>query len=196
MKCDICHVNEATITIKGEIPGLGAKELNICSGCAAQQGLDALESIVKGVGLGKLFKSVAESSSDSLALDMAEEQADTYDASIQTACQQCGHTLEDLKKSGKFGCPNCYEVFTDIIMQVLANTHKGVVHIPRDSQRGAINVEVASVVELTLEISRKQKDLQNAVKNEHFEKAAQLRDEISELQLKLDGCIGREGGGE
>ena len=194
MKCDLCHINEANITIKGDVPGIGFKELHICPTCAAKQGFDALENIVKGVGLSKLFESLASNSGEKIALDFAEDEAEVYDDGLQTVCESCGHTLDDLKKSGKFGCENCYDAFSEIIMQVLANMHKGVIHIPRDNQRGAINVEVASVVELTLEISRKQKDLQTAIKNEHFEKAAELRDEITDLQKKLDDCISNNEG--
>ncbi len=196
MKCDICHINEAAITIQGDVPGMGHRELHICQQCASKQGFDVMEGIVKGLGLTELFQSLADKLGDNLAIDVADDEVEAREEHIKTACSKCGTTLDELKKSGKTGCPECYDAFFEIIMEALESMHKGTVHIPRERQRGAVGPEVGNVVDLALKISRKQKDLDNAVNAERFEEAAILRDEIQQLKDELDECVGEQGGNE
>lgn len=193
MKCDICHINEASIMIQGDVPGMGHKELHICQQCASKQGADVMSGIVKGLGLTGIFQTLVDNLGDTLAMDVADDEIESRDDGVKTPCACCGMTLGELKKTGKTGCPECYENFSEIIMEALENMHKGRVHIPRESQRGAIGPEVGNVVDLTLKISRKQKELENVIKLEYFEDAALLRDEISILKAELDECIGEQG---
>lgn len=190
MKCDICHINEASITIQGDVPGMGRKELHICQNCAAKQGSDVMEGIVKGLGLTGIFQDMVKSLGDNLAMDVADDEVESRDDILKTPCPNCGTSLGELKKTGRTGCPDCYENFFEIIIEALENMHKGIVHIPRESQRGAIDPEVGNVVDLTLKISRKQKAIERAIKLENFEEAALLRDEIMKLKEELDKHVG------
>ncbi len=94
-------------------------------------------------------------------------------------CEQCGFTPLDFKKQGRFGCPVCYETFKGILKPMLANMHKDIVH------RGKIPDRALARVSIKRKLSALEESLQEAVRNEHYEDAASLRDEIQLLRSSL-----------
>jgi protein arginine kinase activator len=87
------------------------------------------------------------------------------------ACPSCGFTSEDLRKTGRLGCPDCYAVFSEMLADVINDCQKGTQHI------GKIPRSHKSLRQKML------RDLlQKAVESERFEDAAQLRDQLKLLE--------------
>ena len=53
----------------------------------------------------------------------------------ESACPTCGFTHADFKKSGRFGCPACYDHFSDGLVSLLKSMHKGVRHVGKVPKR-------------------------------------------------------------
>jgi protein arginine kinase activator len=95
-------------------------------------------------------------------------------------CEACGFTPADFKKTGRFGCPQCYETFKDILQPMLANMHKDVVH------RGKVPERALARMSRKRRLDQLESDLQEAVGSENYEEAARLRDLISQAKSALD----------
>jgi protein arginine kinase activator len=90
-------------------------------------------------------------------------------------CEICGTTAKDVIKNRLVGCPNCYELFSDVINTYIdhsTNTYSKSELLDEESER--------------LQVLRK--NLREAVMSEDFEKAAHLRDRISSIEK--DGFLG------
>lgn len=100
------------------------------------------------------------------------------DQSVQ--CEACGFTPADFKKSGRFGCPQCYETFKDILDPMLKNMHKDIVH------RGKVPEKALARLSRQRRLDQLQSDLNSAVKEEDYEEAARIRDLISQARDSLN----------
>jgi len=100
------------------------------------------------------------------------------DQAIQ--CEACGFTPKDFKKSGRFGCPQCYETFKEILQPMLTNMHKDVLH------RGKVPEKALARMSRQRRIDQLQNDLGEAIKSENYEDAARLRDLISQARDSLE----------
>lgn len=94
----------------------------------------------------------------------------------QGACSTCGFTLSDLQKVGRLGCPDCYQAFASEIGQRLSSLHKGIVHV------GHVPAGLAKKRELTDRISELEERLEKAVREERYEDAGVVRDELEQLR--------------
>ena len=89
-------------------------------------------------------------------------------------CPSCGFTSEDVRKTGRLGCGDCYGIFSSLLQDVLNDCQKGTRHagkVPKSLRKPSKK--------------RLQEDLSTAVGKEQFEEAARIRDEL--------GKIGEEG---
>jgi protein arginine kinase activator len=100
------------------------------------------------------------------------------DQSLQ--CEACGFTPADFKKTGRFGCPHCYETFKEILAPMLANMHKDVVH------RGKVPERALARMSRKRRLDQLEKDLQESIKAENYEESARLRDLITDAQASLN----------
>jgi protein arginine kinase activator len=93
---------------------------------------------------------------------------------VSNKCPTCGFTSEDVRKTGRLGCGDCYVVFATLLQDVLNDCQKGTRHagkVPKSLRKPSKK--------------RLQEDLTKAVGKEQFEEAARIRDEL--------GKIGEEG---
>jgi protein arginine kinase activator len=86
-------------------------------------------------------------------------------------CPACGFTSEDVRKTGRLGCGHCYEVFSNILQEVIHDCQKGMYHT------GKIPASQRSTKRARLE-----KQLSEAIEAERFEDAAVLRDQIAQME--------------
>lgn len=158
MMCEKCGKNLATTHIKKVING-SVEEHSLCSFCAAEQGYGGMEdfslSNMLSMMLGGHPKGVSVS---------------------KKRCTVCGSTFSDIAKSGRVGCGECYETFKEELLPSLQRLHGRVKHIGKTPE--------SEVKEQTLEekIIKLKEKLTDAVQNEEFEKAAEIRDEIKSLE--------------
>lgn len=91
-------------------------------------------------------------------------------------CAHCGLTLAEFKKSGRLGCPHCYDVLGQpmevaiIAAQGGASAHQG------ESPVNACVDEASRLLRASLV-----RELEAAVTAEQYERAAALRDRLEEL---------------
>jgi protein arginine kinase activator len=97
-------------------------------------------------------------------------------------CESCGFTPADFKKTGRFGCPHCYETFHDILEPMLANMHKDFVH------RGKVPEKALARMSRKRRLDQLELDLQDAIRTENYEHAAQLRDQIAQTRASLENA--------
>lgn len=99
---------------------------------------------------------------------------------------------------GKFGCENCYNTFSDKIDYLVKNLHGSSRHIGRKSKfskQNKDNFEIKKDSDKLEKVSEEiknsqeenkleklQKDLKQAIKDERYEDAAKIRDEIKKLE--------------
>ena len=91
-------------------------------------------------------------------------------------CPTCSLSQEDFDKFGRFGCPECYETFGDLLRPLLLKLHTG------SSHRGKIPRKALAQHLLDDRLKYLQGRLDNAVAEESYEDAADYRDKITEIK--------------
>ena len=166
MKCELCQDKEATIHLTQVVDG-AVKKVHLCDACAAHSGFDAqgamsITDIL--LGLGKEGPSSAPPVTNR-----------------ERSCPSCHLRRADFKKTGRLGCPACYEAFRDELEPLLKAMHRHTRH------KGKIPERQRDQVRSTVEIEALQRELQEAIAGEKFEDAARIRDQILALRAE-DGA--------
>ncbi|VVM05055.1 Protein-arginine kinase activator protein [Methylacidimicrobium tartarophylax] len=162
MKCHFCE-EPATVHLT-QIVGGKVQKVHLCENCAKE----------KGVSDPSVF-SLAD-----LLLGDSRDETQLLSKNEPT-CPQCGFTQSDFKKTGRLGCPHCYEVFSEIVDSMLRDMHKGVLH------KGKMPAKFLRHQFYQRRLEDLQESLRKAVTEERYEEAALLRDEISQLETQLNG---------
>ncbi len=152
--CQTCHVNPATIHFT-EIQDDVKEELHICESCAAAQGLN----------------------NEAFVANMVDAISRSVTAPNKS-CPHCGMTFEEFRAKGRFGCPKDYEVFEEALSRLVAKMHSGATRHKGRLPRGQHEVET-TVGDRLLQLRR---ELRDAVKDEKYEDAARIRDEIQGIE--------------
>lgn len=97
------------------------------------------------------------------------------DAVNDTKCDVCGLTYGRFKETGRFGCGNCYKVFGERLNPLFKKVHGNTSHTGKIPNRAGGRIKVLR------EIERLKQQLNEAIRNEEYEKAAALRDQIREI---------------
>jgi protein arginine kinase activator len=97
----------------------------------------------------------------------------------ELVCPTCGFTQPDFKKLGRLGCPQCYSTFSDGLQSILKDMHKGTIH------RGKVPARIAAAQAYHHRLADLRKELQKAVSDEKYERAASLRDEIVQIESHI-----------
>lgn len=91
MICDRCGKREASVFIRRE----GSGESALCGECARNQGISARDGRLQ-ISLEDLFSPLPDSPDR---------------PGYRTACAACGTRLAEVRKTGRVGCPACFESF-------------------------------------------------------------------------------------
>ena len=164
MICQNCKKNEATTHIKRIINGETA-EYRLCKNCAISLGFsDSFSDF--GINLSELFGGfLGDISVSSLS-------------SRVLRCEKCGSSFEDIAKSGKIGCADCYSLFYDKLLPSIQRIHGKTRH------EGKIAKSAGESLKREREISSLKQDLSKAIEEQNFEEAARLRDKIRETEAE------------
>lgn len=163
MNCDVCKKKTATVFLTQIVDGKMQK-VNLCEACSNEKGV----TDPTGFALADLL----------LGLGASEEMEKS---SGGKRCPVCGFSQADFKKTGRFGCSNCYDVFMDGLEPMLKNMHKGIEH------KGKVPPRLLKLKQREDELKKLQRDLRKAVTAEQYEEAAQLRDKIKHLEVQAEG---------
>ncbi|MCU0639138.1 MAG: UvrB/UvrC motif-containing protein [Candidatus Krumholzibacteria bacterium] len=172
MVCQFCKKREATIHFTNVI-GNRIEKIHICTSCADEKGFDYLKksNFEKGDLLAGLMN---------LAFQAGSPEA------ASRRCGGCGRTYADFKKTGKLGCSQCYEVFREELEQILTSVHGDTCH------KGKVPGRQGSRIDLMKKIHDLQKELRTMIELEQYERAAEIRDEITCLKNTGGGGAGKE----
>ncbi|HHU92247.1 MAG TPA: hypothetical protein GXZ20_03790 [Halanaerobiaceae bacterium] len=94
-------------------------------------------------------------------------------------CSLCGMSYQDFTKNALLGCSNCYIEFENRLEPILRRIHGNIVH------NGKVPKRTGGTLRIRKEIEEYKEEMQRAVDNEEFERAAELRDKIKELENML-----------
>ena len=174
MLCEMCKVNEATVHILEDVNGT-KKEVHLCLSCAGKKAFG--HAVLGGMDLSGVLESLEKNLGES-GLSLFKR-----DASDETETP--------LRKTGLTGCPECYVTFSDELTDRCLNLHKSAVHTGRIHVSNAENSELEQAAG---EIEREKKirflldeleqDLQQSIRREEYELAAQIRDRIAALKQR------------
>ena len=94
----------------------------------------------------------------------------------QDACPMCGMTAGEFRRVGRVGCSNCYSYFAEYMPGLIQRIHGNSRHTGKVPVRNEAKLaEKQKIVQL-------RQALQQAISEEKFEQAAELRDEIRRLE--------------
>ena len=163
MQCDVCAKKKATVHLT-EIIDEQMSEMHLCEECARQKS----SQMEQQFGLADLLAGLG---------DFSKQIKDAEKTNL--VCTNCAMSYDDFRKFGRLGCSKCYESFKTHLSTLLKKIHGSNQHFGKTPAR-IPQVERKKIENL--------QDLKNqlltAIQTEDFEKAAQLRDKIREVEEK------------
>ena len=185
MLCENCGKREANVRYSENINGV-KKEMHLCEECSRKLGIaDSMDFRMPTLDFSNFFGSFLED------FTSTPEFMPLFTQVKDTKCDSCGSTFNDIINSGRFGCPNCYDVFGDKMDPILkklqgANRHVGRLgkisnnNVKFEETENSENVKEKNNTENS-KLDKLQRDLKKAIKEERYEDAAKLRDEIKKM---------------
>ena len=162
MLCQNCNKNEATTHLKRIINGETA-ETHLCSQCASSLGYGSIFSGF-GLNLGDIFTGFF----GDIPVSRLSNRV--------IRCERCGCSFDDIVKSGKIGCADCYHTFYDKLLPSVQRIHGKTEH------QGKFPLGAGEEVRHAHRLSELKAELNKAIDEQNFERAAQLRDEIRAME--------------
>ena len=96
-------------------------------------------------------------------------------------CEKCGWSFRNFEKTGRMGCPSCYQVFGANLKPLLHKLQKNLKHA------GKIPGKAVAVDLIKDRIKRLETQLEKAIARERYEEAATFRDKISQMKARVEG---------
>lgn len=168
MKCDHCE-KPATYHIT-ELMGDTPQEVHLCEEHAHQY-------LTTDDG-----STPPEPSSPSLAGALAQQlklgqTAEDLARLDKQTCPICGITFYEFRNQGRLGCPHDYVCFEDELEPLIFNIHGATEHQgkrPKHTTGGSSDWQT--------DLIRLRRELKEAVEDERYENASELRDEIKNIE--------------
>ena len=158
MICEHCQKREATVHLT-EITDGKVQEINLCEKCAEEKGVT-----IKPFSISDFLSALASAHSVGKGKGAPEQ-----------ACPACGISFAEFQSSGRLGCPEDYTAFREQILPLIERIHDATQHTGKAPAcpGGADAFECRR--------RQLQADLRRAIEHEEYERAAELRDELKEL---------------
>lgn len=168
MLCDNCGKNDASIKLTQIINGKKT-EMNICEECGHKMGIADIN-----------FEMPIDISNFLGDFDFENESFMPFNISSKDIkCNKCNMTYQEFLDNGKFGCEECYKIFSDKIENVLKRIQGTDKYLGRKANLNENNK--VQEIKPDNKLEELQKRLKQAIKEERYEDAAKLRDEIKSL---------------
>lgn len=184
MLCQNCGKNEANVRYTQIINGV-KKEMIFCEACSKKLGIGDFNFNMP-INLSSFLSDFIQ--------DSENEFLPSFTKTKDATCEGCGMSFEDFINIGKFGCENCYPTFSEKIDPILKNLHGDNRHIgrkgritqskPNDKLQDKEQEEKIPKQE-EKEVSKLEelkKQLKEVIKEERYEEAAKIRDEIKKIE--------------
>ncbi|RJS61042.1 hypothetical protein CJ483_14070 [Bacillus sp. PK3_68] len=173
MICQSCKERPASLhftkTVNGE-----KTQLHLCEKCAQEKGEQYMFSQHSDFSIGDLLGGLFNLNSS------FSSQPAQYPQQKVLKCDNCQTTFQQFVNRGKFGCSHCYEAFQDQLNPILKRLQNG-----NNLHTGKIPTRIGGTLHLKKEIAGLRERLQQAIAQEEFEAAADIRDQIRSLEKKI-----------
>ena len=188
MLCEKCGKNEATVYYHENVNGK-TKTFRLCGGCAKEmEDADELPKFDPDRFFDELdlfdepflqspMKTLNGLLQGFFGTDRALGSGSGREKKEEKTCPGCGSSLRDFATRGA-GCPKCFETFAEELAPTVSRVHGKAAHTGRAPGRYRSRVERKRRMETLAEEQRE------AIKNEDFEKAAAIRDELKKLRAE------------
>ena len=166
-KCGVCNKREAVVDYNHIVDDV-KQTLLLCHQCANEKNIVQVAPAAQAKEAPGLVKEIK--------IELAKLAGAEGDGGAR--CSTCAMSYEEFKKIGRLGCPHCYDAFASQLERLLKRIHGD------DRHRGKGPLAAAQSTGAADELERLREELAQAVAEEAFEKAAQLRDRIRVLEGK------------
>lgn len=173
MLCQECRLRPASVKVT-TILGGQKREVHLCDSCAQTRGELEFGGEAK-ISIGEMLAALLH--------QQGLRRSAPGDAP-EIKCDNCGLSYDQFTKTGKLGCSACFSRFDEQLRQVLKHIHGSTRHVGRMPRRAG------GALRLKRRIQSLRDELAACVKAEQFERAAQLRDQIRELEETGGGQAG------
>jgi protein arginine kinase activator len=161
--CERCKKSQATFHMTNiDVSGM-KQERHLCERCAIEEGL--MQVAKQPVNINDLLESF-----------LASGKAGASSLS-NLVCEECGITYVEFRNHGLLGCPHDYDRFEEVLVKLLERAHDGATH-----HTGKAPKSLGAPRSALQDVRRLKRRLAEAVAAEDYERAAQLRDQIRQLE--------------
>lgn len=169
MLCQECGKRPASLHFSKIVNG-EKSEYHLCESCAREKG-----ELIPGTSGGFSIHNLLSGLLNFETVEQGKRQANTENL----RCEECGMTYSQFSKLGRFGCSSCYKYFDSRLDPLFKRVHGNTVHT------GKIPVRVGGEIRTKRQVEDLKRRLQESISHEEFETAAQLRDQIRELEKQI-----------
>jgi len=166
MQCEECQKNPATVHLT-DVSNNMKREVHLCESCAKTQGVTI-----------KSYLHHKTPTYPEILTQIVHSQAEASPEEKDLACPKCGITYRKFRSTGKFGCPHDYVVFKKGLVGLLEKIHGKVEH------KGKVPLRATDQIQRQKELRSLRSDLEKAVRDEAYERAARIRDKIYAIEGK------------
>jgi protein arginine kinase activator len=171
MLCQDCKKRQAEVHFT-QIVNNQKITLALCKECAAARGFHS--------PLDNVPFPLAEILSGLVGQEAGEAGKET-DPADDLTCEKCGLTFSKFTRQGRFGCGDCYAAFRPRLEGIMRKIHGASLHRGRHPDLAKVEGGEAEALPIKEE-ERLETELQKAISDEDFERAAEIRDMLKDLR--------------
>ncbi|MEW6625064.1 MAG: UvrB/UvrC motif-containing protein [Bacillota bacterium] len=172
MFCDQCKMRPASVYIT-KILNNEKSQLNLCEECAKEYQQNLGFNLAPSFSIHKFLTGLLEGGE---ALDQQLGRGLEY-----LKCKACEADYGQFQQTGRLGCADCYDAFSGKLDLLLKRVHGSSVHSGKFPKRAGSHIRISQ------QIRTLKNKLHALVAAEEFEKAAEVRDKIRDLEKSLEG---------
>jgi protein arginine kinase activator len=163
MVCHNCGAEDAVVHLT-QIVDEEMRTLHLCERCAAEKGLETA-TVPENFPLTDLLAQIGK------------EDETRFSETTPSECSFCGLTFTQFREAGRLGCPHCWSTFEVHLRGLLRRIHGGSQHV------GKVYLSPDSTIsDREQRVDALRRKLMRAVELEDFERAAEIRDEIRNME--------------
>jgi len=167
--CDECKKNIATVFLT-KISGNEVSRVQLCEECEKR-----MEETTEAANLIAFLPHIISGMQG-----MDEQIVDDVLSSELITCEFCGTSFNDFQKIGFLGCSQCYEAFGEALENVIQDFQEAGEHLGKMPRKIS---ETAMLRKKLLELER---HLERRIAEEEYEAAAAARDQIREIETRIE----------
>lgn len=151
-----------------EIGSKMKKEIHLCDDCAREHEASLPHTV------GSVPSHSAPGSPEADIVGPASDEEPTG------VCKECGISFAEFRSTGRVGCPEDYVFFRKGLNPILERIHGSIRH------RGKVPPQAGEKSVRQRELMKLSDELERAVREEKYEVAAKIRDQLHELREEID----------